>query len=993
MLPATMAAPATLKAIAESRKRDPLAPVTVVVPSHVAAIHLRRRLAELGAYAGVRFETLPRLAELLGAGELARAGRRPLARPIGDYLATRVALDASDHLAAVRELGGFARVLRENFRRLRRGGFGRPEDIPVRLDSGMLGEVVRLYGLFRQRGSEFYDEEDLLDAAASLVGQGRGPAFDLGGVYVLPPGALSAGAERLLTSLRRWAGAGRFHMVGDAAATRGQSLPTSSMVLAPDPASEAREVAREVLRALAEGCSMHEIAVFHGADPSYRELVARSLESAGIHAASMPGTPLSRTPAGRAVLALAELPLSDYARTATFDWLSLAPLLQRVPGDNGLVFAKPAAWRGRAREAGVTKTQQRWELGLAMLIADKRAALAAVESSEASQAIAQSQLEDVEALRSVMRALIARLEPLRRQQAAASFVAAFRRLVDDYFEANAQGFDEVKAQIDQLGTIDAVQGSFNLSSFAASLRANLDATTIRHRQIGDGVLVADYRLAAGLDFRRVVLCGAYEGAFPARAPAEALVDDASWSFLRSRGFPHLEDADLRLQRSAAAAQRAVASAGEHAVWSAPLQESAAGREYYPSRLMVAAAQTLAPDIASAGDLRTARASDWLRRPPSPLAAMLARPLVDNTELRLQSSLALRRRGSQPGQEHPLAPSLALLRARRGSRFSEYDGNLSQLQGDVLIPRGVVSPTSLEHYAACGMRYFLRSVLSLRPPDEPDEGDTMDPRDKGSLIHDVLNRFFTMKLAEGRPRPMERWTEDDLAQLLAIADERSQDWRHRGRTGLDVFAQHEQRRIRAELSAFLEDDNEFRASRGTVPFTVEERIPETVVAGLRLTGIVDRVDLSPDGRRAWVIDYKTGSTRSYEGMTAGDPLAGGTKLQLPVYMAAAGDAGEITPLYWFIPGSGDFEKPEFPVNHENLARYEQTLAAILHGVRSGIFPAIPGAEDTLFGGFTNCRYCDYNRLCSRRRDEELLEKQQDGLIQSWTRVGETARGLP
>ena len=77
-----------LRQIARDRKKDPLAPVTVLMPSHVAAIQARRRLAELGDFAGVRFETLPRLAELIGAAELARGGRVPLARPIGDYAAS-----------------------------------------------------------------------------------------------------------------------------------------------------------------------------------------------------------------------------------------------------------------------------------------------------------------------------------------------------------------------------------------------------------------------------------------------------------------------------------------------------------------------------------------------------------------------------------------------------------------------------------------------------------------------------------------------------------------------------------------------------------------------------------------------------------------------------------------------------------------------------------------------------------------------------------------
>src|SRR2546426_10610699 len=109
-----------LIAIAKGRAHDPLAPVTVVAPSHPAALQLRRRLAELLPFAAVRLETLPRIAELLGAGHLAAAGRSPLARPIGDYVAEQVAREAGGALAAVGDLPGYGRALRQIFRRLRR---------------------------------------------------------------------------------------------------------------------------------------------------------------------------------------------------------------------------------------------------------------------------------------------------------------------------------------------------------------------------------------------------------------------------------------------------------------------------------------------------------------------------------------------------------------------------------------------------------------------------------------------------------------------------------------------------------------------------------------------------------------------------------------------------------------------------------------------------------------------------------------------------------
>src|SRR5215207_9124499 len=241
-----------LRSIARDRKKDPLAPVTVVVPSHVAGIQARRRLAEHGPFAGVRFETLPRLAELIGAPSLAGSGRSPLARPIGDYAAALVAKESAAGEQDVRELPGFGRALRQTFRRLRRGGISSPEDVRVPLGAGISGEVVNLLGEFRAKTSAFYDDDDLMDAAASALDAGNS-AIDLGAVYVVPPGALTTSADRFLKSLRK--SAPSYSLLSESS-----TAPSTRFVLAPDPASEAREVSREVVRALSEGVAIADIA-------------------------------------------------------------------------------------------------------------------------------------------------------------------------------------------------------------------------------------------------------------------------------------------------------------------------------------------------------------------------------------------------------------------------------------------------------------------------------------------------------------------------------------------------------------------------------------------------------------------------------------------------------------------------------------------------------------------------------------------------------------
>ncbi len=981
------AASAALHTIARARRDDPLAPTTVIAPSHVAAIHLRRQLAEIGPFAGVRFETLPRVAELIGAADLVRQGRAPLARPIGDYLATQIARQARADLAEVSDLTGFARVLRQSFVRLRRGGF-RPEDVRSSLDSGLLGEVTRLYAAFRAETSSFYDEEDLFEAATDAVTRGASPVMeDLGDIYVMPPGALSAGADALLRALRRRVGSAHFKQLE----TPG-THPETGFVLAPDPASEAREAVREVLRSLDAGCGIHEVAVFHGADISYRALLAHAFESAGIPISPMPGTPLSETPAGRAVLSLAELPLNDYARTAVFDCLGLPPLREYLPSPDGDIHAQASPWLRLAREAGVTKSIDRWSRGVTTLISDRENYLARDDLEEERREITAQELTQARALDSVMRGLFSRLEPLRQRQPANRFIDSFTATVRDYMDPKAEAMESVVSQIEQLGTIDAVGGSFDLAGFVAALRANLDGAYHRPGQLGEGILIADFRLAAGLSFRHVVLCGAYEGVFPASVAQEPLVEDRYWADLRHAGRPLLEDADLRQERARAAAQRAVSAATERLVWTAPLQAAGAGREHYPSQPMLEAARAHDASMGSASELRRAPDSAWLRRPSSPLAAMLTGSATDVTEARLRDAVVARRDRVPASDSHPLHRALDLLKARHGDAFSEFDGNLSLFTGGDLVPSRGISPTSLEQYAACGMRYYLNSVLRLRPPEDPQDRDTIDPRDKGTLVHQVLDTFLKAQQSRGRPGVNEAWTDTDREDLLAVFEAALNATRQRGRTGLDVFAAHESRRLRAELATFLDRDTDFRLETGARPVAFEQAIPEQDYGGIRLRGIVDRIDMTLDGRKAWVLDYKTGSLRSYEAMKDDDPLGGGTKLQLPVYRFAVPEAEEVRAFYWFISSAGNFERKEFDPNPENMARFESTLGAILTGVRAGAFPSVPGEEDSRPDrSFENCSLCPFTRICTVRRADEFESKSADPAIDTWYAVGRIARG--
>ena len=133
-------------------------------------------------------------------------------------------------------------------------------------------------------------------------------------------------------------------------------------------------------------------------------------------------------------------------------------------------------------------------------------------------------------------------------------------------------------------------------------------------------------------------------------------------------------------------------------------------------------------------------------------------------------------------------------------------------------------------------------------------------------------------------------------------------------------------------------------------------------GIRFRGFIDRVDMTPDGRRAVVMDYKTGSSRQYAQM-ADDPLMAGKRLQLPLYALAVRETllpdATLRAEYWFISAKGGYAR--VPVSLDAIEeQFRYTVQTIAEGVRGGIFPANPGPPG--FGGPENCRYCDFQRIC-------------------------------
>ncbi len=168
-----------------------------------------------------------------------------------------------------------------------------------------------------------------------------------------------------------------------------------------------------------------------------------------------------------------------------------------------------------------------------------------------------------------------------------------------------------------------------------------------------------------------------------------------------------------------------------------------------------------------------------------------------------------------------------------------------------------SPTSIETYLACPVRFFYQYVLGLSTVEE--RGEEVDRRDIGTLIHAVLARLYRPmvgeKLSESFFMEAMGRSEDLVEEMVAEYWPKEKIISMRGRAVLEV--------IKERLRDFIEKELKRWREVGFSIFYVEDEKDSFLsynfdINGKRimLYGRMDRVDIMPNGEYV-VWDYKTG----------------------------------------------------------------------------------------------------------------------------------------
>ena len=345
---------------------------------------------------------------------------------------------------------------------------------------------------------------------------------------------------------------------------------------------------------------------------------------------------------------------------------------------------------------------------------------------------------------------------------------------------------------------------------------------------------------------------------------------------------------------------------------------------------------------------------------------------------------LRRLIADPGGGLPgdavFGAGVELTRARAGSGFTRFDGNLAGLGVPGPLDGAITSATRLETWVACPFRYFAEVVLGIAVPEDPERSLVMTALDRGSLLHEILDRFVAGSIA-GEPV--------DAARLSAITDDVFAAYEAVGATGRDLFWRRDQGNIRRDLAEFLRCDRERAAVSGAVPLCTEFRFGaapgdpppvELPLAGggsVRFRGAADRIDRAPHGELV-VIDYKTGKRDAYVGLSADDPTLGATRFQLPVYALAAraatgGADAPVEAAYWFVTDRGQFSWIGYRVTDAVMARAAEAVATVGSYIAAGTFPALPTPEAWV--PWVECVFCDPDGLGTGERRREWERKRE------------------
>ncbi len=783
-----------------------------------------------------------------------------------------------------------------------------------------------------------------------------------------------------------------------------------ALIAAPDRAAEVRAALRWLKeRLLLDGCLPHQVALLARNVAPYRPFIQQVASEFGLPVRLADGLPLAENPAIAALVCLLQImlpapgsrdgpalpyrPVVSAWRSPYFDWSALpspaaAEPIGIEPGDADALDAVARWGRVLGGLAQWTEALDRLAARISGIGEDEdRGPLTATPYGEAAVV-----------LRARFDRFVSRLTPPTGQRSYREWVGWLEALIgpdaataSDLFPDESEpaalgivtcaaGGDRALAERDlsALAALkDVLRGlvwaeealrtpPVGYARFVSELLGVVESSSYQLPLISDReeVLVADVVQTRGLPFRAAAVLGLGEGEFPMTLGEDPFLRDADRLRLRETfGLP------LALSSESAEAEffyEAVTRPSGWLLLTRPrLADNGAPWEASPYWEEVRRLVSVTEERLTSESIPTpAKVASWPELLES-LATARATATRDGVTIPAFVTWAATQAPADVAALEAANQVLLLRRAAAGA--NPYSGDLAALSADFALRFGPMQPWSasrLEAYRTCPFHFFVTYVLELSPREAPVAG--LDSRQLGTIYHAILEQVYA-SAASASP-------EDLLAVLPSIAsavlDAAPEREGFRATAWWLQTRQEIEENVRRSLVRLWELSGDFSPSALELRFFGPQAV--TFYDGtdsFRLHGVIDRVDLAPDGRLR-VIDYKSGGPSAYTLKAVRE----GSKLQVPLYAAAAAhllgpsvsasdpDAGSIDGFYWHIQQAeaSPFTLANFDGGPEAAIQTAVAYAwSAVHGARSGEFAPEPPAE--------GCPdYCPAAAFCWRYR---------------------------
>lgn len=978
------------------KQDDPLREVWVVVPNQLARLHLQRYLAQnMGIAANVRFKTVTDLMHTLAEPVIMREGWSTLSESASDPLLAHIisgTINRLTYLEPVAGTAGFRRALLRTRRDLILHDIV-PADlnrVPLRERerAAKVRDLILLLSAIEQElaRQRLHDGASLqlLARQALRESESVNVPIVLYALYELPP--LTRTIMHQVVSrvpaiaflpwiegrppyahadtMQRWYRENAFEIVTEEEPV--VKYAPIRLVSAPKEPAIATEIIRDIL--YTDEINAGDAAVLlPGSGDTLSDVLEMRCLQTGLYPYVYQAKSLGHTAAGRGLAAFVELLDGKFTREQVCEYLAAAPFLQPVA-------SMTSEWVRLAEEslvvAGAKEWTERVERKLGQL--EYRAVkLTEMDEEDTALQTLKRRIENGKACNEFVTKLSEKVQEIRSCKSwelAVSVLWEFYRLQIEMDEA----FADLTRQLEQASVLDSANVPCTPSGVREFILSALETPGTRIGVFGSGTpLVAPREQCLGATFNHIFLPGFNEGTLPHTQRQDPLLLDGDRALVNETLATALPLAADSLVRERYLLELQLRAAGKRITLYIS-RSDADGRPQLKSPYVSELISVQRGEIDSTSEL-----DDFIRTEPN--REVLSHPLEAFPNV-LPVSVGEFNRGKlnqalQSGSIDPLrhltsdkvfTSAVHAEHSRFSTKsFASFDGIISDPEAlnDLqrrFSPEQSLSATTLENYWKCPFRFMVSKLWDAYAPEELNNLTPVTEREKGIILHDILQRYHGARLNKLIRAEHYPWEDLQNTAYKVIAD-----YARKFPVGSRYAAEKLKREILQTLSryhaALFEEGGSWKTKYvevsfgyGAEPFPEPVEYVSTDNTAVRFKGRVDRWDSDETGSQIVITDYKSGRepNKSSRGFAR--------RLQLSVYhlLAEAGNRdATVKSLYYYIKINTASE------SKDDEARTRELVAAttLASDMRAGIFAPDPSEDDP-----TACKHCSVKLACGPQR---------------------------